>query len=69
MTKDDPRTDPDLRRFLARSYEFKMVADYFSGPTAVIAPDEAEEAVRTAQRFAKHFTSLVPVEDPDAGGI
>ncbi len=69
LTKDDPRTDPDLRRFLARSYEFKMVADYFSGPTAVVASDEAEEAVSTAQRFVKHFTSLVPVEDPDAGGI
>jgi hypothetical protein len=46
-----------------------MVADYFSGPIATIARDEAEEAVSTAPRFLEHFTSLVPVGDPDAGGI
>jgi uncharacterized protein (UPF0332 family) len=29
LTKDDRRTDPELRRFLSRAYEFKSVADYF----------------------------------------
>ena len=32
LTKDDVRTDQNLRRFLSQSYEFKSVADYSSGP-------------------------------------
>ena len=61
LTKDDPRVDQDLRRFLSQSYEFKSVADYFSGPNPVTSPEEAAEAIETAKRFVAHFTQLVPI--------
>lgn len=59
LTHDDPRADPDLRRFLAQSYDFKAVADYFSGPDPVTSPDAAAEAIETARRFLTHFGDLV----------
>jgi uncharacterized protein (UPF0332 family) len=59
LTQADGRTDPELRRFLARAYEFKSVADYFSGPNPVISQDEAEEAIRTARHFVAHFAQYV----------
>lgn len=37
QTHGDPRADPVLRRFLAQSYDFKAVADYFAGPDQSIA--------------------------------
>ena len=38
LTKDGTRTDQNLRPFLSQSYEFKSVADYFSGPNPVTSP-------------------------------
>jgi uncharacterized protein (UPF0332 family) len=67
LTKDDPRTDPELRRFLSQSYEFKSVADYGTGPDAVTSPQEATKAITTAKRFVAHFRSMVPVLDSDDG--
>ena len=61
LTKDDARTDQDLRRFLSRSYEFKSVAEYFSGPNPVTSPGDAAEAIATAKRFVAHFTQLVAI--------
>jgi hypothetical protein len=54
---------------MSRSYEFKSVADYFSGPDPVTSPEEAAEAIETAKRFVAHFAALVPVPgaDPDGG--
>ena len=72
LTKDDGRTDRDLRRFLSQSYEFKAVADYFSGPNPVTSPEEAAEAIETAKCFVAHFSQLVatptgmPRTGPDA---
>ena len=63
LTKDDARTDQDLRRFLSQSYEFKSIADYFSGPNPVTLPEDAAEAIATAKRFVAHFTELVPAPD------
>jgi uncharacterized protein (UPF0332 family) len=60
LTRHDARTDQDLRRFLAQSYEFKSVADYFSGPSPVTSRETAAEAIATARRFVEHFTRLVP---------
>ncbi len=67
LTKDASRTDPELRRFLAQSYEFKAVADYFSGPNPVVAPDEAEDAIATARRFVEHFSVLAPAQEGTSG--
>ena len=64
LTKDDVRVDHDLRRFLAQSYEFKSVADYFSGPNPVTSPEDAAEAIATAKCFVAHFTLLVPFPAP-----
>jgi uncharacterized protein (UPF0332 family) len=60
LSKDDARTDLGLRRFLSQSYEFKSVADYFSGPNPVTSAADAAEAVATAKRFVAHFAQLVP---------
>lgn len=40
LTRDEPRLDPDLRRFLPQSYDIKAVADYETGPGAVIQDKE-----------------------------
>jgi uncharacterized protein (UPF0332 family) len=64
LTKDDPRVDHDLRRFLSQSYDFKSVADYSTGPDAVTSARDAYEAVATAKRFVAHFTSLVSIPSP-----
>jgi uncharacterized protein (UPF0332 family) len=66
LTKEDARTDRELRRFLSRSYEYKAVADYFSGPNPVISPEEAAVALTTAKRFVADFASLVPLSDSPA---
>lgn len=59
VTKDDPGADPELRRFLSQAYEFKSVADYFTGPDAVTSAHDAAEAVATSKRFVVHFSTLV----------
>ena len=50
LDEDDPRTDHDLRRFLAQSYDFKSVADYFTGPDATTSVEEATNAVETSKQ-------------------
>jgi len=47
---------------LSQSYEFKSIADYFSGPNPVTSPEDAAEAVATAKRFVAHFTELVLIQ-------
>ena len=32
LTKDEPRFDPELRAFLARTYNLKAIADYDTDP-------------------------------------
>jgi uncharacterized protein (UPF0332 family) len=66
LTRDDARADPELRRFLSRSYEFKSVADYFSGSNPVTSAEAAAEAIATARRFVAHFAGLVTI--PGSGG-
>jgi uncharacterized protein (UPF0332 family) len=61
LTRNDARTDPGLRRFLSRSYEYKAAADYFAGPNPVTSAEDATEAVATAKRFVAEFTLLVPL--------
>jgi uncharacterized protein (UPF0332 family) len=56
LTMGDHRTDAELRRFLPRAYEYKSVADYFSGPNPITAPEAAAEAIKTAHRFVLHST-------------
>jgi uncharacterized protein (UPF0332 family) len=64
LTKDDPRCDQTLRRFLSQAYEYKSIADYFSGSSATVSPEDASDAVATARVFIAHFSALVDVADP-----
>jgi len=64
LTRDDPRVDPALRRFLSEAYEFKSVADYGTGPDAVTSIAEAQNAVATARRFVGAFGALVASHGP-----
>jgi uncharacterized protein (UPF0332 family) len=59
LVKDDPRFDVTLRSFLGRSYNFKTVADYETGPEADVAPERAADAVRIATRFVETVAGIV----------
>ena len=61
LTKDDARVDHTLRRFLSQAYEFKSVADYFTGDEAVIPAKEAADALESAKFSVEHFTTLVSI--------
>lgn len=69
LTKDDPRTDTTLRQFLSQAYDFKSVADYFTGDDAVTSADEASNALATSKLFVAHFAGLIssPAPKPRPG--
>ena len=47
----DPNIDQDLLKFLSRAYNLKAVADYETGPQAVIPMDRLNDAIELAKRF------------------
>jgi len=59
LTKDDPRVDPELRRFLSDAFDLKSIADYEVGPDAVVSPEDAKEAIVTAGRFIDRVTEIL----------
>ncbi len=59
LTKDEPRVDAELRRFLPQSFNMKAVADYELGPDAVIPPEQAAAAIETASRFVERIAALL----------
>jgi len=59
LTKDEPRVDIELRRFLPQSFNMKAVADYELGPEAVIPPEQAAVAIETATRFVACIEGLL----------
>ena len=59
LSKDDGRADVELRRFISQAYEFKSMADYFTGSGGVVSPAGAVAAVATAKQFVTHFGLLV----------
>jgi len=59
LVKDDPQIDHALVRFLGRAYRFKEIADYGTGPQAVVSADEAEEAIAAAVRFVDNIATLL----------
>jgi uncharacterized protein (UPF0332 family) len=60
LTKDEPRLDVELRRFLPQSFNMKTVADYELGPDAVIPTEQAAAAIETATRFVAGISELLP---------
>ena len=59
LVKDDPQVDPTFVRFLGRAYRFKEIADYGTGPQAVVTVSEAQEAIAAAVRFVDFIASLL----------
>jgi uncharacterized protein (UPF0332 family) len=59
LVRDDPRVDRSLLSFLGRAYRFKEIADYGTGPDAVVTVAEAEEAIAVAQRFVEIIAGLL----------
>ena len=55
-----PAIDPNLRRFLARGYDLKSIADYGIGADAVVPEHEAAEAIDTAAAFVDAVVALLP---------
>ena len=58
LSKDDPRTNTGLRRFLSQSYEFKSVADYGTGPDAVTSAEEASSKTNQSTPVPPVMVSL-----------
>jgi uncharacterized protein (UPF0332 family) len=49
LTKEDARFDTVLRRFLSDGFRLKSVADYGSGPDAIVSFEEARAAIATGR--------------------
>ena len=64
LSKDDPRSDPQLRAFLTTAYHYKSSSDYETGPEDSPTPEEAREAVATAGQFVAEFGLLTPLPSP-----
>ncbi len=59
LTKDDPRIDQSLTRFLARAYKVKEIADYGIGPQAVVTIGEAQDTIDAATRFLDRIAEIL----------
>ena len=62
LTKNDGNwADPELRSFSSDGFDLKTVADYDTGPDAVVSHEDAEAAIATAARFIERAAeSLAP---------
>jgi uncharacterized protein (UPF0332 family) len=63
LTKDDPRFDMQLQAFLGRAYNFKVVADYATGPGSQVPAEAARDAIETARRFVACVAGLLSADD------
>ncbi len=59
LTRGDSRVDAELRRFLARTYDLKAVADYGAGPGSVVPRERVEEALAIAARLIDVVAALL----------
>jgi uncharacterized protein (UPF0332 family) len=59
QVKDEPRFDPELRAFLGRTYNLKAIADYDTDPSTAITAEEAQETIKTAERFVARIDELL----------
>lgn len=51
LTRDAAGLAADVRNFLARAYEFKSGADYFTGADVSVTAEESAAALAMARRF------------------
>jgi len=59
LTRGDERVDTELRRFLSQAYNLKAIADYETGPDAVVPLERVEAAIATATRFLDCLVGLL----------
>ncbi len=59
LTKTEPRLTPQLAASLSASYHFKEVADYETGPVAMIAVADASEAIAAAEAFVSSVRTAI----------
>jgi uncharacterized protein (UPF0332 family) len=59
FAKNDPAFATELRRFFGRSYNLKQVANYETGPGAVVSASQAEAALATANLLVATVTRLI----------
>jgi uncharacterized protein (UPF0332 family) len=64
LTRDEAGLPAELRGFLSRSYSFKAVSDYDTGPDADIPPATATAAIAGAGQFLAAIASLLPPDPP-----
>ena len=59
LVTNEPRIDLELRRFLSEGYKLKAIADYETGPDAMVPLEQAATAVETASRFIGTVAELL----------
>jgi uncharacterized protein (UPF0332 family) len=59
QVKDEPRFDRELRAFLGRAYNLKAIADYDTDPSTAVTAEEAQDAIKTAERFVARIDELL----------
>jgi len=59
LTKDDTRFTADQRVFLSQTYNLNAIADYETGPGAVVSPEPAAAALETGKNFVAHIERLL----------
>ena len=63
LAKDDSAIDREFVTFLAHAYSLKEIADYETGPDAVVPPEHAVAAIATAERFIDQIGTVI--SDPE----
>jgi uncharacterized protein (UPF0332 family) len=58
LAKDEPRLDPTFTQFLANAYDLKSLADYADRPALRVSPEDADQAIQTAERFIGAIAAL-----------
>jgi uncharacterized protein (UPF0332 family) len=59
LAKDEPCLDPTFAQFLANAYDLKSLADYADRPALRVSPEDADQAIETAERFIAAITALL----------
>jgi uncharacterized protein (UPF0332 family) len=59
LARDEPRIDVELRRFLSEGYKLKAIADYETGPDAVVPLEQAAKAIETAGHFIQTIAEVL----------
>ena len=64
LTRGDADVDQDLRKFLSRSYRFKVTADYGLDPLDRVTEDQASTAIEVTERFIALLEAKLATPSP-----